>query len=172
LRAIAVGSTGAARILASLARWLAAAARLFRRLAGRFEPRDKTGNQAGSLDNSAHRLGGRCLGHDTGYGGNYLVGLGCRKVGFCNHVLLWHGNLVADPCILWQLHGVVTYSANAVVGRLVVWIGDQDEFYAMRFFLLDNPVPLFVEQVSGNLHRQLCDDLGGALLASILAYES
>ena len=51
-------------------------------------------------------------------------------------------------------------------------VGDEDDLHFVPRFKAFYPITLFVEQVSGDFDRQLCDDLRGALLACLLANDA
>ena len=57
---------------------------------------------------------------------------------------------------------------HLVVRRLHGRVGADDDFHIQPIFYLVQGLPLFIQQKSGGLHRQLGDDLGGQLFHGLL----
>ena len=80
--------------------------------------------------------------------------------------------LVARAGVLGKLNLVVTHAAQQVVRRLEIRVADDHDRDAVGFLQRLHPVALLVQHVVCDVHWQLADDFGGALLARFLADEA
>jgi hypothetical protein len=139
-------------------------------LVARLEPANNPGQQARSLlDFRGTGFWSRSLGNDSRYRGCFPRRLVTGEGGFKVLLILLVRKLVADRCILWEVSGIVANAPDTVIRGLVPWIGYQHDLHAVVALQVINPIPLLVKQVGSDIHRQLCDDLGRAFLACILA---
>src|SRR5688572_4153641 len=80
-----------------------------------------------------------------------------------------HGELMADDRVLRQAELVVPHAPDLVRRGFQVPVRHQHDVDGAACLDIVQPVALLVHQVGGNVHRQLGDDLGRAVLARLFA---